>query len=487
MIARAKKAVGELALCYCFEPDKFSVFHNSEYVQARCYLGRSSPSWTAAALMPKEATSKAPNRWEGTHTYSRNPPKKRTVAQIREEAAARIKVDREKRRIGVENLRRNSIAAFPTGSGGAENSEEGEQEEVQIEEVFFDANGEEMPGSHKKKKCNSGGQSAEEMDQSEGVPRQAGVDPAMLELLMNIKKDINDNTKSAVDKVDKRIDENSKAIEKVGNDTANEMRKLRQHCEEAQALFEKKIEKKIEERDATLERRLVAIEARAQNTGIKTSTVSPTVKLRRDEAYAKARRTLKIWPVAGNDLEDLVKAFLEDKLKIDDQRIRSMGRIEVKLPIGKSARDRSEVLATFETREDRDFVKSMGVNLATLKGVGVSIHVPGHLLDNYYALSSIGYNIRQNQEGVKRSIKYDDSVQDLILDIFIGGKWRRIHPGEARAALKASPAAVGASNSGSISSEDLIGLVSGQAIPGLTAVEVPADDETTNSRGSQRE
>lgn len=80
--------------------------------------------------MPKEASSKTPKRWEGTQTYPRNPPKKRTVAQIREEAAERIKADREKRRIGVENLRRNSIAAC----NAAELVDLVEQEQ---EEVFF--------------------------------------------------------------------------------------------------------------------------------------------------------------------------------------------------------------------------------------------------------------------------------------------------------------------------------------------------------------
>ena len=421
--------------------------------------------------MPKEANSKAPNRWEGTHTYTRNQPRKRTVAQIREEAAARIKADREKRREGVEKLRRNSIAGFPVPGTSAEHEQE-EQEEPGIEEVFFDANGEEMPGSNKKKKPPSPsiGDDSSEQGNTAG---NTGVDPAMLELLMSIKRDINETTKSEVEKVDKRIDQNSKAIEKIGADTASEIRKLRQHCQESHDELEKKIEKKLEDRDTAIERRLATLETQHKPRPETYATKSP---LKQQEAYSRARRTLKIWPVAGQDLEDAVKVFMRTKLKIDDQRITSIGNIQVKQSMGRAAKDRSEVLAMFETREDRDYVKSMGVNLANMTGIGVSIHVPGHLLDNYYALSSIGYNIRQNQDGVKRSIKYNDSLQNLHLDIYIGGKWKRILPDEARAALKAAPGAIGAANNTGISAADLVSLVSGEAVPGITAVEVPADD-----------
>ena len=121
-------------------------------------------------------------------------------------------------------------------------------------------------------------------------------------------------------------------------------------------------------------------------------------------------------------------------------------------------------------------MKSMGFNLADDKGAGMSIHVPGHLLDNYYALSSIGYNIRQNQEGVKRAVKFDAVKQDIYLDIYIGGKWKRIFPKEAKNALEAAPGNADAA-SRSILAEDLISLVKGETVPGLTTVVVPADDE----------
>ena len=434
--------------------------------------------------MPKETGAKAPNRWEGTQTYLRGNPTKtraRTAAQVKEEVAQKLRADREKRKVEVEKIRRNTIASFPP-TDTIDISGEG------IEEVFFDATNEEMPGSNNKKRVASGTtpemSAPMEQDGAQKGPDQAvqkGVDPAMLALLMSIKEDINGATREAVDKIDKRIDDNERAIQKVGADTAQEIKKLSTHFEEAQANFETRLEKKLEERDSNVERRLMALETRASKASRSNDTSSPTPK--QEEAYNKARRSLKIWPVAGPDTGDALKVFLRTKLRVDNDRIDSLGTISIKHAAGKTARDRSEIIATFESREDRDFIKSLGVNLANQKGVGMAIHVPGHLLDNYYALSSLGYNIRQNQEGVKRAIKFDDSIQDVFLDICIGGNWRRVLPKEARAALKASPAAISTSTGRSIATEDLVSLVQGDAVPGLTAVEVPADGmEEQNSQ-----
>ena len=419
--------------------------------------------------MPQEANSKAPKRWEGTHTYPKgNLTRKRTVGQIREEAAKRIQADREKRRIGVDKLRRNSIGNIPVSTG------------EDPEEIFFDADGEEMPGSNKKKKHNSGGPQDAPSPMEQGArAAPASVDPAMLELLMSIKKDINDTTTNAVGKINARIDENAKAIEKAGDNTAVEIRKLRQHVDESQARLEEKLTKQIEDRNIDIERRLTTLENKKTPPATLTRPNTDATP-KQQEAYAKARRTLKMWPITGTDLEDSVKVFLKTKLAMEDDRIRALGTINVKPSIGKAARDKSEVLAMFECREDRDYVKSLGFNLAKDKESGMTIHVPGHLLDNLYALSSVGYNIRQNQEGVKRSIKFNDAIQDIYLDIFIGGKWKKIVPAEARAALKAAPPTATSGSGTGISAEDLISLVKGDTVPGLTTVVIPADaDEAT--------
>ena len=105
------------------------------------------------------------------------------------------------------------------------------------------------------------------------------------------------------------------------------------------------------------------------------------------------------------------------------------------------AAEKKEVFATFETKEDRDTVKANGINLAGQHDVGMSLHVPGHLMDNLVALNGVGYSIKQRHKDVKRSVKFDEQRQDLYLDICVAGRWRRISPAEAKQALKDVPSA----------------------------------------------
>ena len=436
--------------------------------------------------MPKEVNKKAPNRWEGTHTYAKaNQTKKRTVAQIQEETAARIRADREKRRIGVEKLRRNSIAACAGVGTGSNNDLSAE-----TEEIFFDATEEDMPGSNKKRRQQSGTNksSTETPMDEEAVPPQPpptpqppGVDPAMLELLMSIKSDINQTTNTAVGRVDKKIEENARAIRMAGQETAEEMKKMRQQFQASQSAFEERIERRVAEGERKMERRIVALENRkiSQSPTKATTLVSG----KQEEAYRRSRCTLKMWPVTGADLMDAVRVFMRTKLKIDDEKIADIALKSVKLSVGKAAKDRSEVIVLFECRDDRDYVKSMGVNLAGEKDLGMAIHVPGHLLDNFYALNSIGYSIKSNNQGVKRSIKFDDATQNIYLDIYIGGQWRKILPDEAKAAIKANPGVSSSASSRSIDSQDLVNLAQGNVVAGITAVVVGEEEENNGAQG----
>ena len=257
----------------------------------------------------------------------------------------------------------------------------------------------------------------------------------------------------------------------MGDNTAEELRKLKNHVDEAQARIEDKVDKKIAERDSKIERRLVALET-CRPSG--TPKKLPTDR-RREEAFLKCRRSLKVWPVRGEDLVDAFKVFLSVKLGFDDQRIGALGEIVVTKANGKVARDRSEVLVLFEDRETRDQVKAAGPNLATDRTSGMALHVPGHLLDHYYALNSLGYNIKSTHQGVKRSVKFDDANMDLFLDICINDQWKRILPGEAKEALKAAPLpATGGSRSLTVG--DLAALIQGEPVAGLTAVVVPSDE-----------
>ena len=122
----------------------------------------------------------------------------------------------------------------------------------------------------------------------------------------------------------------------------------------------------------------------------------------------------------------------------------------------------------------QSIVKAAGVNLAGKRDVGMTIHVPGFLVDNLLVLNAIGYKIKTRHNGVKRSVKFDDRLQDIFLDICVAGKWKKITPDEAREAMKAVPESMDEARSLSIS--DLSNLIVGEPVAGLTAVVVQDED-----------
>ena len=414
-----------------------------------------------------ESKSKPANRWEGTHTYKKPEAikrKARTVAQLREEAAANSKANREKainnRRgsIGGGDLastqlgRRSSLAsgignlAARRGSVGGNTPGESEIPGADTPPSQIQQNPA-MPGSSKKKRNSSGA------GPSAGDSEGEGVDPALLKFLTSMKKDLMDSTKEAVGRIESRLERNECSIASL--------------------------EKRVEQGERVMVDRIAAEVNKQVGRASQPSggvVVGPGAISKREAAYHLCRRSLKMWPIEGPLLEDGVRQFLKINLRMSDSRINALGSIEVSSLPGRMAKERKEVLATFETREDRDNVKANGVNLAGQKELRMSIYVPGHLMDNLIALNGVGYSIKQRNKNVKRSVKFDEANHDLFLDICIGGTWRRITPVEAKAALKEVPSASSSSGT-AISVEELTGLIQGKIVEETNAVVVLDDDE----------
>lgn len=404
--------------------------------------------------------------------YQRHTPKRtaRTVAQIREEAARKQREDREARKEEADRKRR-ADANTTTGESPVPSSDT-------------------MPGSNKKKRssiptqlpttappvteANSGTHTADAAAQEQepiqtlpltATPHQGaaavavaanptgqGIDTNLRDFLLSIKDELKKTTEDVVTKFDARM-------EKAEANIAE----LSKRVESGSKELEGKIKMYVRDEVAKV----------AKGAGPMPAITSS----RREEAYHRCRRSLKMWPISGDDLEDSVKVFLRTRLKFEDQRIGALGKLEVSLPKGKAAVDRSEVIVLFEDREDRDTVKAAGYNLANQREAGMSIHVPGHLLDDLYALNSVAYNIKANNESsVKRSVKFDDAKLGLYLDICIADNWKRISPQEAKAVLKKVPTTMSTSTR-SITMEELTGLVQWEAVANITAVVVPEDRE----------
>lgn len=295
----------------------------------------------------------------------------------------------------------------------------------------------EMPGSGKKKRAGSGDKQEEQAGEA--------VNPALLQFLTTMKNDLvestRDTVKDAVSKIETRLERNEGSI-------ASLERRVERGEREMAVRIAAEVAKQIPTAGAT-----------AAGAGADASAGRRAGK--HDAAYHYCRRSLKLWPVddGGGGLEDAVKEFLKSKLRMTDSRIEALGSIEATALPGRAAKERREILATFETSEDRDNVKANGINLAGQRELGMSIHVPGHLMDSLVALNGLGYSIKQKKPDTKRSVKFDDVRQDLFLDICIDGQWKRIGPKEAKKVMKEVPTSSSAGQT--ITVDELTSLIKG--------------------------
>ena len=165
----------------------------------------------------------------------------------------------------------------------------------------------------------------------------------------------------------------------------------------------------------------------------------------RVKEYERARRSLRIWPIAGSqdrEIEDSFKSFLAEALLIPSSDFTATGIEQVRRvasPRGALAYD--EVLVLFSTPEKRDDFFAKGKLLAPYKDdenkptAGFRMEVPAYLMSTFRCLRDVGFELRR-KHGIsfRRYIKYDDENCDLYLEVKLPGRpnWRRISPSVAR-------------------------------------------------------
>ena len=449
---------------------------------------------------------KHPNKWEGTHLYGRNTPgrRARTASLVREEAVAKLLEEREKRKQLAEEKRRSlsvgSLSSSPAMSNKSKRSTSRGGSPVPSTANTTDNNDnrcsqpatnveEKMQTDQEKGSASTAGATGNGTTGPDGAAAGPdtpghGMDPAQAAFFLAMEARLKRASQKSVEDVTglfqrniERIDNNTKAIADMRSQNSERDKKMTERLDDLEAKAITR-EQDMEQRIRTaLERNFAdtAISAKSAAAAIGPQNLSVAQITRREAAYHLARRSLKAWPVDGEDLEDAFKVFLRNKLKLPDSTVRSLGKIEVQKRPGKVAEQKLEVLAVFECKEERDAVKAAGVNLAGQENVGLLIHVPGHLLDNLHALNSVGYNIKLKNQGVRRSVKFDDENLDIFMDIRINNQWKRITPAEARQVANSIPRAQG-STTRNLSVEDLSALVQGEAVEGINVVEVPDNE-----------
>ena len=161
---------------------------------------------------------------------------------------------------------------------------------------------------------------------------------------------------------------------------------------------------------------------------------------RKEEAYARARRSLRVWPVSREgDLKERTVEYFINELLLDQQHtvgldfdVKRVGAAKSKEASSKIIKD--EVLVVFASVRDRDDIRSFAKNLER-RGRGLRLELPDHLWPSFRVLQKIAYELKQRNAYLKRNILFDDDNADLKMDVCINSVWKTIYPDGARQAL----------------------------------------------------
>ena len=97
-----------------------------------------------------------------------------------------------------------------------------------------------------------------------------------------------------------------------------------------------------------------------------------------------------------------------------------------------------DVVVVFPDVDTRDTVSWSASILAGQKDKGVRLEIPEFLRPSLRALESLSYMLKQSNPSLKRNVKFDDEVLDLVMDVRVNetASWRKIRPAQALEAKK---------------------------------------------------
>ena len=106
---------------------------------------------------------------------------------------------------------------------------------------------------------------------------------------------------------------------------------------------------------------------------------------------------------------------------------------------GRGNKTKNEVVICFPDVETRDTVRAAAAGLAGHMYSGMRFEIPEHLRPSLRALEKVSFDLRKKNPGMRRNIKFDDAVMDLVLDVKLeeAAPWQKIRPEQARAVRRA--------------------------------------------------
>lgn len=155
-----------------------------------------------------------------------------------------------------------------------------------------------------------------------------------------------------------------------------------------------------------------------------------------EEEYWRARRSLRIWPVSGQerDLWEASADFIHDQMRVPRGSIQDSDVVDCRRAVVKRKRPgirsggavivRDEVIVQFSSTSVRDHVVGHSFNLAQhfdddgKPTAGVRMEVPDHLNSQFQDFLGYGRLLfKEHGKGFKRHVKFDDRSMQLYMDV----------------------------------------------------------------------
>ena len=201
------------------------------------------------------------------------------------------------------------------------------------------------------------------------------------------------------------------------------------------------LQRRVDTTSEATERRFLAIEERIQQQ----PTLMDSLDRSQRAAFEKSRRSLRIWPIKGEDADELdasFKDFAVEALMIPDTVVRKTALAEI-IRVRSSPKNAvyMEALVTFKDQMERDFYFAKAKHLAPYRDesgaptAGIRMDIPEYFSATFTSLNNHGYEIKKaNGPDTKRYVKYDEENLSLYLEVRLPGatKWTRIRPEQAR-------------------------------------------------------
>ena len=136
-----------------------------------------------------------------------------------------------------------------------------------------------------------------------------------------------------------------------------------------------------------------------------------------DDRYWRARKSLRLWPIIGPDLQAAVTTYLVDTLQMERDIIDDVQHFKIRRVRSARGKHANEVIIKFPDVETRDAVRSAAPKLAGRKDLGMRLEIPESLRPSLRALESVSYLMKKNNPALKRNVKFDDETLDLVMDL----------------------------------------------------------------------